>query len=238
MTILAKHRTLPAIKRALFRDQFVAFVSSGPFPCVGAKAAVNSSSYRFRVYPELAAAETSTALARDLTLFTHSKLCRNNEYASFVAIFEAPLFLEEQKFEELLWRQLQELNRIDAPKHDWDPSVSSDPSDRFFSFSFAGRALYVVGMHSNSSRQSRRFPWPTLVFNPHEQFERLRGNGKWQRMRDTIRARDIALQGNLNPMLSDFGERSEAAQYSGRQTPADWKAPFEKSAGARCPFSH
>ena len=238
MKVSATNPGVRAIKRALFRDQFVAFTKAERFPCVGAKAALNSGSYRIRVYQRLAAPQTSTALAKDLAVFTRSKLCRNEEYASFVAIFETPLFLDEQKFEELLWRQLQELNRIDARTNCWDPAVSSDPRERFFSFSFGGRALYVVGMHGNSSRQARRFPWPTLVFNPHEQFQRLRSKGKWQRLRDTIRSRDIALQGNLNPMLSDFGERSEAAQYSGRQTASDWKPPFEASRPGRCPFAH
>ena len=238
MSISAPDPGVHAIKCALFRDQFVAFISAGRFPCVGAKAAVNAGSYRVRVYKKLAAPQTSKSLAKDLTAFTRSKLCRTDEYASFVAIFETPLFLDEQEFEKLLWQQLQELNRIDAPKHQWDPAVSSDPRDRFFSFSFNERALYVVGMHGNSSRQARRFPWPTLVFNPHEQFQRLRSKGKWRRLRDTIRARDIALQGSVNPMLSDYGERSEAAQYSGRKTPSDWQAPFEAAPAGRCPFLH
>ena len=93
---------------------------------------------------------------------------------------------------------------------------SSDPADPHFSFSFGGQALYVIGMHAKSSREARRFRWPALVFNPHEQFERLRADGKWKHMQETIRHRDLVLQGTINPMLSDFGEHSEARQYSGR----------------------
>ena len=100
---------------------------------------------------------------------------------------------------------------------EWDSTVSSDPFDPHFSFSFGGQALYVVGLHERSSRHARRFAWPTLVFNPHAQFDRLRHDGHWQRMQEAIRRRDVALQGEINPMLSDFGEQSEARQYSGRR---------------------
>jgi FPC/CPF motif-containing protein YcgG len=45
-------------------------------------------------------------------------------------------------------------------------------------------------------------------------------------MRETIRARDMKLQGTLNPNLSDFGKQSEARQYSGRAVEQNWKCPF------------
>jgi FPC/CPF motif-containing protein YcgG len=93
-------------------------------------------------------------------------------------------------------------------------------------------------MHANSSRDARRFPWPTLIFNPHEQFERLRSDGKWKHMQETIRQRDVQLQGSINPMLSDFGEQSEARQYSGRPVEEDWRAPFKAAGSGKCPFAH
>ena len=68
---------------------------------------------------------------------------------------------------------------------------------------------------------------PTLVFNLHAQFEQLRASGTFSRMRDRIRARDRALQGQINPMVSDHGTSSEARQYSGREVGPDWRAPFE-----------
>jgi FPC/CPF motif-containing protein YcgG len=109
--------------------------------------------------------------------------------------------------------------------------VSDDPANPHFSFSFAGQALFVVGMHPESSRLSRRFRWPTLVFNPRAQFERLRAEGKFERLRTLVRDRDVALQGTLNPNLADFGERSEARQYSGRATEPDWRCPFHRTNG-------
>jgi len=216
---------------------FRRFVLRPEFPCLGAKAAFNSDSQMLRIFDELGSAEATEPLAESLRLFSQSKK-RAAEYATFIAIFERPQDTNEREFENLLWKQLHLLHERDCAENAWDPAVSSDPADPHFSFSFGGQALYVIGMHANSSREARRFPWPTLVFNPHEQFERLRSDGKWKHMQATIRHRDLALQGTINPMLSDFGERSEARQYSGRAVEENWSAPFPKASQAKCPFGH
>jgi len=83
-----------------------------------------------------------------------------------------------------------------------------------------------VGLHPGSSRFTRRFAFPTLVFNAHTQFEKLRESGKFERIQDVIRARDKTLQGDLNQNLADYGEASEARQYSGRAVEKDWRCPF------------
>jgi uncharacterized protein len=212
---------------------FRQFVSDPRFPCLGAKAAFNSNAQTIRVFNLLGSAESTDDLAAALSDFAESPA----DYASFIAIFEGPRETTEIEFEQFLWRQLRLLHEHDAAGADWAPNVASDPADPHFSFSFAGQALYVIGMHANSSREARRFPWPVLIFNPHEQFQRLRSDGKWQHMQETIRQRDLQLQGSINPMLSDFGEQSEARQYSGRVVEDNWHAPFPKVAG-KCPFAH
>jgi FPC/CPF motif-containing protein YcgG len=227
---------------AALEQHFAAFVAQPEFPCLGAKSAFNSGSYKVRVYQELAHPFWSKRLARDLEAFQNSETRRVNEYATFVAIFREPRNVSEEQFERLLWSQLQQLHTIDARRYPWDSSVSSDLDDPHFSFSFAGTALYTIGMHANSCRLARRFAWPTLIFNPHEQFERLRRDGRWRRMQESIRHRDVALQGSINPMLSDFGETSEARQYAGRAVEKDWHPAFHpehRSAKvSRCPFAH
>jgi uncharacterized protein len=73
--------------------------------------------------------------------------------------------------------------------------------------------------------------WPTLVFNAHHQFEKLRGEGRYARVQEVIRDRERNLQGNLNPNLADFGTRSEARQYSGRTVEEEWRCPFHAHEG-------
>lgn len=220
--------------RAAFRE----LVATPEFPCLGAKAAFNADSHTITVFDELGSMAATDDLAAALYDFTcPAKESANHEYATFIAVFERPRDLTEIQFENLFWRQLRLLHAHDAIHFGWNEQVAADPDDPHFSFSFGGHALYVIGMHANSSRAARRFPWPVMVFNPHEQFERLRGDGKWKRMQESIRHRDIKLQGSINPMLSDFGQQSEARQYAGRAVDEDWRAPFPKAAG-KCPFAH
>ena len=215
---------------AAFRD----LILQPGFSCIGAKAAFHGNAYGFAVYSELASEESTAGLCRDLCCFAKSQLVAESEYATFVAVFRGPGNINEAEFEHLLWRQLHQLHIADRAFFAWDDAVSADPNDPQFSFSFAGRAFYVIVMHPGSSRTARTFPWPALVFNPHEQFERLRSDGKWRKMQKAIRSREVALQGTINPMLSDFGEKSEAPQYSGRAVPRDWTPPIPNV--GKCPF--
>jgi FPC/CPF motif-containing protein YcgG len=221
---------------------FRALVKGSGFSCIGAKAAFNGGDYGFAVYDQMSSVKSTAGLTRDLCHFVNSEVIRRSEYATFVAVFRGPLSTDETRFEELLWQQLRALHQADREHFRWDARVNCDPTDPRFSFSFAGQAFYVIGMHAGSSRLARQFPWPTLVFNPHEQFERLRSEGKWGRMQASIRAREVALQGNVNPMLSNFGDQSEARQYSGRIVEESWQAPFPNRAKnkptGKCPFGH
>lgn len=210
---------------------FRAHVLKSDFPCVGGKAAINNDTYRFGLYDEMNTAAATAGLAHDLWEYARERPRFETDYATFVASFAAPVVPDELEWERRLWAQLQSLHDLDRPFHAWDTTVSDDPTDPGFSFSFAGTAFFVVGLHPASSRHARRFPWLTLVFNAHSQFERLREQNQFEGVRKTIRARDIKLQGSLNPNLSNFGERSDARQYSGRAVGEDWQCPFRTQRG-------
>lgn len=220
-------------------DAFRETIEHDGFPCLGAKAALHHQAYAFATYGDLGANDSTAGLASDLCTFVACEEMMQDDYATFIAVFSGPWMSGELEFERLLWQELRKLHRLDAKHSEWDAAVSADPADPEFSFSFAGHAFYVLGMHPDSSRLARRFPWPAIAFNPHAQFERLRADGHWHRMQQSIRERELALQGSINPMLSDFGEESEARQYSGRAVEKDWQAPFAANdAAARCPFAH
>lgn len=225
----AARRPTPAALAA--HDAFRAHILDPDFSCVGAKAAINNNTYRFGFYAAMNAPAVNAGLAHDLWEYARERPTFETEYATFIACFAAPVVRHEQEWESLLWAQLQSLHELDRPFHTWDPTVSSDPEDPGFSFSFAGTAFFVVGLHQASSRRARRFAWATLAFNAHEQFEHLREQQQFGRLRATIRARDYKLQGSLNPNLSDFGEQSEARQYSGRAVEAGWRCPFSVRPG-------
>ncbi len=207
---------------------FSAFVADERFPCLAGKGTVRRGDHTLRVYGALGSPRGAAELARDLTAFVSSTSDSETGMRAFVAVFPDEVVADEHEFEHRLWRELQLLHEHEASGVAWDPAVSDEPGSAHFSFSFAGRALFVVGLHPESSRLSRRFRWPALVFNPRAQFERLRAEGKFERLRTLVRERDMALQGSLNPNLADFGERSEARQYSGRAVEAEWQCPFHR----------
>lgn len=204
--------------------QFYALMMDARFSCVAARSAFNQKTYRFGMYPEMNSAEATAGLCRDLFAFVQEQPELGSNFTTFVASFAGPNPVDEEHFENLLWQQLQSLHEHDTST--WDAKVSSDPEDRHFSFSFAGRSFFIVGLHAGSSRWARRFAWPTLVFNAHHQFEHLRKTGKYAQFQKTIRGAERRLQGSINPSLMSFGEKSEAVQYSGRAVEENWKCPF------------
>ena len=238
---LPDSKALPDLFASTVVGAFRGFVLNPAFSCVGAKSAVMRESYRLGVYDELGGEGPSAGLGRDLFSFTREMAANadDGEFQTFVAIFRGPTDLDEATFERRLWGQLRALHRLDSVFHAWDPSVSDDPANPHFGFSFAQTAMFIVGLHPHSSREARRFPWPTLVFNPHAQFENLRQEGRWERLQQVIRQREEQLQGSLNPNLADYGATTEARQYSGRAVEPDWQAPFVRTSGVSwggCPF--
>lgn len=206
-------------------DQLIQQIA-GDFPCTGAISVFAQHCYRFGLFQDLACDNAVRAVCHDLYEFCHEFPIIDEQLVTFIAMFRGPTIESEQHFEDLLWRQLQGMHDIDSSFFAWDKSVDSDPRNSNFSFSIGGRAMFVIGMHPRASRLARTFQYPTMVFNLHEQFERLRARGKFETMKQTIRAREMTVQGSINPMLNNFGERSEANQYSGRAVSDNWVCPF------------
>lgn len=203
------------------------------FPCIGAKSVVNQASYRFGFYQELAGEGSTAGLAYDLARFVEERPSIDGDFTSFIASFRGPKVRTMKAFETLLWTQLAALHELDRRHFEWNPHVSSMVEDREFSFSFAGGAFFVVGLSPANTRWARRFPWPTLVFNDHFQFEQLREEQRFDRIRDVIRERDERLHGTPSPMVEDYGTHSEARQYSGRRVGENWRCPVHFDGKAR-----
>jgi FPC/CPF motif-containing protein YcgG len=212
-------------------SEFRAFVGAEDFPCLAGKGTVRRGGHELGIFGALGARRSTLRLAATLREFVEECPADGAGFRAFVAVFPDRVPEDELEFEQRLWRQLQLLHEVDELAETWDSTVSADPESVEFSFSFASRALFVVGLHPASSRLSRRFRWPALVFNPRAQFERLRAEGTFERLRTVVRERDVDLQGTLNPNLADFGEQSEARQYSGRATEPEWRCPFHRKEG-------
>lgn len=209
--------------------RFHAFVRDSRFPCVGAKSALSKGQLHTLVARDMTSAWNDIPIHADIHAFAQRYKADPRLFQSFAVLFEGPRDLSEAQFEEHLWARVQSLTDKDAFHGvELDPRVDMEPDSPHFSLSFGGEAFFVVGLHPNATRDARRFETPVMVFNLHDQFQRLRTDGVYEKLRDSILVRDEALQGSLNPMLARHGEVSEARQYSGRQVDEAWRCPFAR----------
>ncbi|WP_174296462.1 guanitoxin biosynthesis heme-dependent pre-guanitoxin N-hydroxylase GntA [Sphingomonas bacterium] len=206
-----------------FRD----FVKHAAFPCVGAKAALSRGTMTIQLARDIRSGWDDMAIYPALFGLAGRYRADPQLFQTLVVLFAQSGDMDEEEYEGHLWNRIQSLSDKDV----WlgqksDPRVSHDPDDPHFSLSFAGEAFFVVGLHPQASRPARRFEVPAMVFNLHDQFEQLREQGRYEKLRESILDRDVALAGSLNPMLARHGTVSEARQYSGRAVEEDWRCPF------------
>ena len=214
-------------------QQLREFIRRRAFPCVGAKAALNGGGLRIENGGDIMNQVRNRELLAALYDFIDA--ARDAEsLVSFAVIFPESPLLTESQFETVLWRRLQALHDLDhAYGFRYDSAVDADPASPEFALSFGGAAFFAVGLHPKASRASRRFIFPTIVLNLHRQFETLRHDGTYKKMRRSILQRDNRICGTPNPMLKPHGHGSAAPQYSGRQVDAGWRCPFQPRGPAR-----
>lgn len=190
------------------------FILAKSFPCVMAKAVINTGLIK------VISVKDSQKELRDILSEMYSFIdeYRNNpkKLRSFIVILEDEKTLDFEQYENFVWEFLSQLSVEDKKNYEHDPRVSDDPQHPNFSFSLKSEAFFILGLHPQSPRFARRFQKPAIVFNLHQQFEEMRSKGVFKKVRNMIRLKDKLLQGTINPMLSDYGERSEIFQYIGR----------------------
>ena len=207
---------------------FKAFLGRKSYPCLGAKSALTRRGLQCFCANDVRHATDDQRVAERVQSFA-VQARQDDVFVSLAVLFPNSPLLSEIEFEQALWRRLCAIHVIDRMQYGWDGSVSDDPASANFSMSVGGKGFFVIGMHPGASRLARRFPCPVMVFNLHSQFEQLRADGRYEKLRSAIVARDIMFSGSSNPMLANFGQRSEARQYSGRMVAEDWACPFASS---------
>jgi FPC/CPF motif-containing protein YcgG len=201
---------------------FKRLISSRGFPCLGARAAARRGSLEVRSYGDVL--YEARLVASDLSAFVHNYEQPASTFAAFAVIDEGARCTNEIEFEDHLWRVLRNLRSYD--REPWDRCYSRNPDDSSFKYSFAGRAMFVIGLHPNSSRRARRSSEHVIVFNPVWQFENLRNVRHLDALASAIRARDIRWDGSINPNLHYEGSHTDALQYAGREVDGSWKCPY------------
>jgi FPC/CPF motif-containing protein YcgG len=209
-------------------ERFAAFIQDSSFPCVGAKSALARAEMEIVEARDIRSGWDDLDIFAAVTRFAARYKADPHPFQSLAVVFGAPGRMTETAFEDALWTRLQSLADKDAFNgYLHDPRVSDDVASPHFALSLGEEAFFIVGLHPGASRPARRFERPVIVFNPHAQFETLRDQGRYEKLRDKIIERDVALAGEPNPMLAKHGEASAARQYSGREVEARWTAPFK-----------
>jgi FPC/CPF motif-containing protein YcgG len=214
------------VSASQINEEYHRFLRSRSFPCIGAKAALSRGHVKCFVAIDMASAEEDEKILSFIYQFVDSYRSSNESLHSAAVIFRNPQTLSELEFEDMLWSRLNSLAVLDRRKYTHDTRVDPDPTSSRFSFSLKGEAFFIIGLHPSSTRQARRFSYPALVFNPHEEFERLKRAGRYEYMKKAVRRRDKVYSGSVNPMLKDFGEAPEVFQYSGKKYDSTWKCPL------------
>ena len=192
--------------------QMSELITKKNYPCMAAVKSLFKNDYEIGIYKDFGSMNSSLQLATDLMNYAKNYEITKSPYFTFWAVFSDAQDMTDEDFEARLWKELSGLaSRPEFPQ-EWDPQFSSNPEDKNFCFSLGGQAFFVVGLHKNSVRDSRKFQYPTLVFNLYEQF----------------RQRDEKFQGYANPVVVENGNDWEAIQFSGRHNTNEWKCPFAK----------
>lgn len=196
--------------------QLAQYIRAKSFPCIMAKAVQKVGLFKVvKLNTNICPQNNAEIVMEELTPFLTKYREKTNRLSSFVLSFKESK-LSFNNFEAYFWSLLASLRSLDKKLFKYDKRVSSNPYDSNYSFSLQEEAFFILMLHPNSPRLARQTT-SSIVFNPHEQFEKLRKSGTYKKIRNLIRKRDISLQGNINPTLKDFGEDSEILQYSGRE---------------------
>ncbi len=221
------HQSQNTVQPEHVRNAFHAFIDSKEFPCVAAKAALAKSHMKIFVAEHMACPKDDRDILEFIYQFVDDYRNSDKNFHTACVIFPSTGSIPEEEFDLLLWKRLQALSDLDAKQFSYDQRVESDPSSSKFSFSLKEEAFFIIGLYPDSSRKSRQFKYPTIVFNPHEQFEELRNLKRYDKMKNIVRKKDVELCGSINPMLRDFGDDSEVYQYSGREYDRSWECPYK-----------
>lgn len=227
----------PIEEAAGLGERFAAFLEDSAFPCVGAKSALARAEMEIIEARDVRSSWDDSTIFAAVTRFAARYKADPHPFQSLAVVFHQPDQMEEAAFEAALWQRLQSMADKDAFNgYLHDPRVSDDVDNPHFALSFGEEAFFVVGLHPGASRPARRFERPAIVFNPHGQFETLREQGRYDKLRSSILKRDVAIAGSTNPMLAGHGEISAARQYSGREVGPRWSPPFKSPPPLTCPY--
>jgi len=202
------------------------YVLAESFTCVPARIALIKGTYRLAfVDGELGSPLAARALGYTMERFVHDLPHLPSPFRPLLVSFDRPRMVTPVEFHYRVWDTMQLCAEIDQKLFAHASDVSSDPMSEDFGFSCAGRGWFINAGYCGSERDARSFAWPTFICNLQSNFDELKATGRFERIRDKNRSRDVELQGSENPYLAEKGEGDQWHQVTSLSEPS-----------LRCPF--
>jgi FPC/CPF motif-containing protein YcgG len=186
-------------------------------PCIGARSlAADKRMFYYAVYPDMRTVESAVLLLDDIEQYYELTDGGDPILKSLLCIFTEDVE-NSQHFASLFWAFLQTVHDVDSLTHEYDPTVSSDPSAPTFELSFRGRAAFPTTLNPAGRRDARKYAYPGWALNQSAQFNELRAQGAFEDWQRKIRALDAKFDRSevSNPLLVDHGQGSPGAQLGG-----------------------
>ena len=217
-------------QRVMGRDHFIAehivhHVECKCFPCAMGKTAVANNAFNVGVYNTMREDADIRALYEDIKAWLAAPY--EGDVRTFLVGF-AEHISDHDYYHDQLFKMLWKLRELEPESRDVPKGVSEDINSPDFAVTLSGRAFFVVGLSPTSPRLSRRTAFAGVAFNLHEQFEKLRADGKMAAIENIVRKRDTILQGSINPLLAAHGNASAALQYSAKEVTSTAQCPYHR----------
>ncbi|MFN0012152.1 MAG: YqcI/YcgG family protein [Phycisphaerales bacterium] len=205
----------PSPKALLAAAAFRGLVQSPHFVCIAAQAAFKKGTFRIaHVDAEVGTWDSSIMLGYAMTRFIGDLATLPTPFRPLVVIFEGPTAASPEQFRDRFWSTLQQASDIDALCFSPTREVDSKLTSPHFGYSIGQRGWFVNGSFPSAPLIGRRTPLPTLICNLQSNFEQLKHSGQFVRIQKANTARQLAVQGCVNPYLTELGgDADQSVQF-------------------------
>ncbi len=149
-------------------------------PCRVASRSITRDEYCLGLYEHFGEGRNGKALESDLLWFADEVKRGRSPRLTMWAIFPNAEMWDDNDFDHALVRELTSVTTSSALQPSWASGGTLRVGDTSF---------FVVGMHPQSTKDSRRFPWTALVFNVFDQVDWLEREGVYAWIREAPQSR-------------------------------------------------
>ena len=198
--------------QAYFKD----LAGAKDFPCLAGRSVARTDQYAFCAYPSMTDQKFASGIMHDMIRFQgefgipDQPVANGHRFRSFVAAFQEPTPQSPEDGAEKLYTLLGNLHDENKQHYAWSEGFSNDPQSPNFGYSAGDSAFFLAFFHPKAYDVSRKSEITFVVFNSHAMLDSLKEEGKFDRLRDAIRAR----QDEVHPYLGNHGDVLEFRQYA------------------------